>query len=661
MVIAKTHAIALLRLLADDESEKPYTPLSEVDEATARELELMGLLRFASPVRLVPTYVGRELALALRELSAQGPAPRSEDDGDLVVVEARGLRPPEDWDEGFRWVGSEVIAMLDAAERAGRVGPLAEAPLLARGFAVRVRDREKKTEHLVLSDAGRRVLELYRAAEPGLEIDADLAETIRKLPLGPAATSELFTDRHQEHLLEAMRLVAYSVPASDAYAFTALGQAVKRALAQGGFGTGDVLTSDLLWALADYVDRGDAGDAALATLQSLGYVGPSGELLPAGEWALEALRLFAEGARTEVWSFALEAEEAEVLSAVAGLWKKAEENPEEVPTFERLRREMIDRKAKAYRALVEKYGRRLEELPKKRQEIAKKFAEAKDLARWYEENFDLREALLSLESFALLESGEDGKGREVFRLTPWGEAVLADQEENLRDVPSTAVKAIAMTRKTFSAPALAWVEEGRKAGLLGSAEPTASGYLYARLAEHVRRLPHLSRYELMVFHAIPARGLAEAEVYAALEGKLDRERVRWALEKLEARRLIERLPDGNVVETEAGELLDRALAGVPEGFGNPVTPLVVRLLRALREAGTLYAKERRVRVLPRNLERAIRRSGLSREAWENAMEAARVAGFVGKNAVNEAGLLLLAAAEKMNPGEDVVGLVEVVA
>jgi len=217
-----------------------------------------------------------------------------------------------------------------------------------------------------------------------------------------------------------------------------------------------------------------------------------------------------------------------------------------------------------------------------------------------------------------------------------------------------------MTRKTYSAPGLEWYQAGREAGLLGTSEPSESGYLYAHLAEHVRRAPHLSKYELLVFHKIPARGMAEDELYRALEGKLDRERIRWALEKLEARHLIEILPDGNVVETEAGELLDRALAGVPEGFGNPVTPLVVRLLRALREVGTLYVKEKRVRILPRNIEAAIRLSGLSKEAWENAMEAARVAGFVGRNSVNEAGLLLLEVAEKMNPGEEVHGLVEVV-
>ncbi len=665
MVITKKHAIALERLLADEEAGKPYTPVEEVDEDTFDELEMMGLARYQTPVKIVPTYLGRELAYLLRELYEQGPKPYAEDEeevgGDLVILEGRGLAKPEEWEEGWRWLGTEVIAMLDAAERAGRVGPKAEGPLMERGLAVRVRDREKKTEYLTLSDAGRRVLELYRAAEPGLEISAELAEVIRKVPIGPAPASELPTGSHEEHMLEAMRLIAYSVPASDVYAFTALGQAVKRALELGGFGTGDVLTSDILWALADYADSGEATEAGLATLQSLGYVGPSGELLPAGEWALEALRLYTQGARPDVWSFAIEAEEAEVLKTIAALWKKAEQNPEEVPTFERLRREMVDRKVREYKALVEKYGRRLDELPKKKQEIAKKFAEAKDLAKWYEENFDLREALMSLESFQLVESGVDEKGREVFRLTELGEKVREDQERAERDVPSVAVKAITMTRKTFSAPGLEWYQAGREAGLLGTGEPTESGYFYAHLAEHIRRSPHLSKYELLVFHKIPARGMTEDELYQALEGKLDRERIRWALEKLEARHLIDVLPDGNIVETEAGELLDRALAGVPEGFGNPVTPLVVRLLRALREVGTLYVKEKRVRILPRNIEAAIRLSGLSKEAWENAMEAARVAGFVGRNSVNEAGLLILEVAEKMNPGEEVHGLVEVVA
>ena len=665
MVITKKHAIALERLLADEEAGKPYTPIEEVDDETFTELEMAGLARFQTPVKLVPTYLGRELAWILRDLYALGPKPFAEDEeevgGDIVILEAYGLDKPENWEEGWRWVGSEVIAMLDAADRAGRVGPLAEKALLERGLAARVRDRDKKVEYLTLTDQGRRVLEVYRAAEPGLEISAELANVIRKTPLGPAPSSELPTGSHEEHLLENMRLIAYSVPASDIFAYTALGQAVKKALETGGWGEGDVLTSDILWTLADYVDTGEATEAALATLQALGYVGPAGELLPAGEWALEALRLYTEGARPDVWSFSVEGEEAEVLKTIDALWKKAEQNPEEVPTFERLKREMVDRKIKEYKALVEKYGRRLDEMPYKKKLIAERFKEAKDLAKWYEENFDLREALNSLESFNLIESSVDDKGREVFLVSDWGQKVIEDQAQNERDIPSTGVKAITMTRKTYSAPGIEWYQVGKEAGLLGSAEPTKSGFMYAHLAEHIRRLPHLTKYELMVFHKIPARGMTLDELYQALEKKLDKERIRWALEKLEARHFIDILPDHNIVETEAGELLDRALAGVPEGFGNPVTPLVVRLLKALKEAGTLYVKEKRVRILPKNIEKAIRLSGLSKEAWENAMEAARVAGFVGKNSVNEAGLLLLEVAEKMNPGEEVHGLAEIVA
>jgi len=663
MVIKKEHALALERLLADEETGKPYTPLEEVDEPTFVELELAGLARFSTPVRLVPTYLGRELALVLRELYEQGPAVWSESEdeaqGDFVVLEGHGLDKPEAWPEGWRWIGSEVIAMLDAAERAGRVGPLSTSALMERGLAVRVRDRETKKEYLTLSDAGRRVLEIYRAAEPGLEIDAALAEVVRKLPLGPAPASELPTPAHDEQRLEAMRLIAYSLPDSDVFAFTALGQAVKKALATGGWGEGDVFTSDLLWALADYADSGEATEAGLATLQALGYLGPAGELLPAGEWALEALRLWQGGVRADVWSFAIEAEEAEVLEQIAAQWQKAAEtNPEERPTFEVLRRAMIDRKVAEYKALLEKYGRKLDEMPKKFRLIAEKFQEAKDLARWYDDNFDLREALLGLESFSLIETGEDEKGKEVFYLTEWGELVLDDQKQNRRGVSATAVKAITMTRKTFSAPGYSWWQEAREQGLVGSAEPTQSGLLYAQLAEHVERLPHLSRYELMVFHVIPARGLSEEEVYAALEKKLDRERIRWALEKLEARHLIDRLPDGNVVETRAGELLDRALAGVPEGFGNPVNPVIFRLIEALRAVGSLYVKEKRVRILPRNIKEALEYSGLPKEVFDNALEAARIAGFVGRNSVNEAGLLLLEVAEAMNPGEDVHGLVE---
>ncbi len=640
MVIRKEHAQALLQLFAQREEGTPYMDTTALSDPVIYELEVQALVRMYSPIRVGLTYLGGELALVLQEL-----------------VETKRLPAPDAWKDGWRWLGSEIIAMLDAAWRSGRVGPLAVPALMERGLAEEIHEEDTGKRYIGLSDAGRRVWEIYQALEPKLEISAALADIIRKVPVGPAPADHLPTGSHEEHLLEGMRLIAYSVPNSDIYAFTALGQAVKKTLELGGFATeGDVLTDDLLWVLVDVADGRDVSPTAKTTLQALGYLGPDDVLLPAGEWALEVFRLWRGEARREVWTIAITQEEAEILKTVHALWEKAQNNPEERPTFKNLRAELIDRKVKQYKALVERYGRKLDEMPKKFQTIAKRFMEAKDLARWYDDNFDLRASLYSLESFQLLESVVDEAGKEVFRLTEYGEKVREDQEIQERDISSTAVKSITMTRKTFSAPNLEWWQQAREAGLVGTAEPTRSGYLYATLAETIYRIPHLTKFELAVLHRIPARGMSVDEVFKAFE-KEDPRRIEWALEKLEARHLIDILPDGNIVETEAGRKLDEALAGMPEGFGHPINPIIYRVLKALREVGTLYVKEKRVRILPRNIKEAWKRSGLAKEVFDNALEAARAGELVGRNSLNKAGLLILEAVEEMNPREELIGYV----
>ncbi len=636
MLVKKEHAEALLKLLAfEEETKTKGMDILEADEELYSELEMQALVRQSAPLKRELTYLGKELALILKDL-----------------IQKKDLPSPEKWPEGFRFLGTEIIAMLEAAGLSGQVGPLAVEPLKERRLAEEMKDPETGKEYVGLTEAGKRIFEIYQALEPELEISSTLAQEIRKLPAGPARAALLTTDTHSKHLLEAMRLIAYSVPNSDVYAFTALGQAVKKTLSLGGFGEGDVLTGDLLWALADIADDREVPEATVAILQALGYIDQNRDLLPAGYWALEVLRLWKREQVPEAWTIAIEDEEVEILQAIAHLWKKAENNPEETPTFKNLRAEMIDRKIKQYKEILARYGRKLDEMPEKYQQIAGEFMLAKDLARWYDDNFNLRLSLYSLESFNLIRTGEDQKGREVFELTEFGKKVLQDQENRLRDISSTAVKAITMTHRSFSAPNINWVEEAQEAGLLGTGEPTRSGYLYAELAESISRMPHLTRYEAEVLASIPSRGVSVDELFEMVGG--GRKRLfKWALEKLEARHLINVLPDGNIMETEAGELLDRAVSGVPKNFGHPINPLIYRVLKALAEVGTLFVKEKRIRILPRNIKEAISRSGLPKEIFDETLKAARHAGYVGKNTITEAGYLVLQAVEKMNPHEEV--------
>ena len=649
MVIKKQHAILLKKLLKDEENKLPYTALEEVDELVARELELMGLVRFSAPLQLTLTYVGRDLANLLRELYEIGPQPFAEKEeevkGNIVIREVRGLNPPEAWDDDFRFLGSEIIAMLESADLAGRVGPEGVDPLMVRGLASRVYDRERKKEYVTLTKQGKIALEIYRNAEPNLEIDASLADLIRRLPLGPAESSRLVASDHEKHLLEGMRLIAYSVPKSEIFAFTALGQAVKRTLTLGGFGEGIVLSRDILISLAEYLDTEKLPESAITILQSLGYLGPSGELLPAGEFAMEAFRLLKDRPQGLAVAFDLEKDEVDVLKAIKDLWEKAKSNPEERPTFDNLKKEMIKRKSAEYKIMKEKYGEKFEEIIEEYRDIARNFFYATDLNAWYVENFDLRAFLHSLESFQLIRSEKDEKGKEVFTLTEFGRKILEDEAEQ---VSAPAVKAITTPRKAFAAPNLEWYNLALKEGLVGTGGPSRRGNLYADLAEKVYRLPFLTKYEYMVFSVIPEKGITLSEIYELLKDEFPAWKIRFAINKLEARRLIEVLPDGNVVETEAGKLLDQALLSVPKGAGFPVTPIVVRVLQALKKVGTLYVKEQKVRILPRNVAEAKRISGLSDETFAEALQVARLFGYVGYNNLTDTGMILLEAVEKMN-------------
>jgi len=638
MVIRREHALALLRVYGEEKNKAPSCQISlKSEEVPYLELERMNLLRMVKPLEYSLTYWGRILTATLEEMVGEGLIPH-----------------PSKWDEEFRWLGSEVITMIETAiENDGIPGELTENELKKRGFV----------ENGRVNQYAKTVYEVFLNNHPRLIIDRELCEYIKKVPEGPAKSSELPAGGRFPILMGAMRLLAFSVPNSDVYALTPLGKEIKAACETIAPTLETVISEEIMDSLERAVYEGfdSVSGEEKELLFQLALIDEDGNPLPAGEHLLEAYRIWKERSFKPVKTINIELVDAELLKGIEEVWQRYEKDKVTLPTVDELVHYLFYKPAKEYKHLLEQYGRRLyQDLGyQKKEEIQKKFKEVKTVEelfksfyekgnKWYQKMYDIvQESLYTLESFNLIRA-EEKEGKKVHYLTEFGKKVLEDlKSKGFREIPAVGVKAVTITNRELAAPNVEWYEAAVESQLIGKGGTTESGRLYAELAYQIKRLPHITRFELQVLHKIPERGFFLKDVYEQFD-ETWKEEVHYALNKLEARGYIDILQNEAVVLTEVGKLIKKALSGTPEGFGNPITPLAVRVLEALKKVGTLYEKERKVRVLPKNFKEAVKLSGLDPESFEKELIVLRASNLIGKSSINEAGLLILEALEKLN-------------
>ncbi|MDK2785657.1 MAG: hypothetical protein PWQ80_336 [Thermotoga sp.] len=580
MVITKRHAVVLKRLYEKGE-EFSVSDWEAFDRETLWHLELAGLVKPVGVEMYDLTFSGNILGELLTSMIKEGV-----------------LKDPEEWDDSFRWIGSEVISMIRYSKLAqSRVREEIAEALEERGFV----KEGTLTPHAYTLD------EIYNVSHPRIVVNSQIAEYLRKMVEGPGESSTLPVGENELFQLEAMRMIAFSVPKSDIYALTGLGQQIRAALRKGLVVTDELILDELvLDTVAKAYEGKELSDFEKNVLLERGLIDWTGSLHPMAEHLYLAWKIYRKGPYLMTPAFQISEDEARLLMLIEKLWKKHEQDRDVFPELKQIEEE-VD-------------------------------------WEWKRKDLTVKLALYNLEGFGLLRSREFRHGARrtlVYELTSYGEEVLEDQKKRLRSISATGVKSITMTRKEFAAPNVEWYEQAKKEGLVSDAAPTSSGLLYARLSVEVERKPLITNAEMKVLRKIPYK----AGIFVEDLDLSEEERV--ALESLEAKNLVEILPTNLVTLTDAGQLMKRALSAASDDVEAPVTPLVIRLLQAIRTHGGLQMREKRIRINPESWKAVEEEVGVDPETFDDAVNLARISRFISENALTEAGVALLQAVDEL--------------
>ncbi len=568
MIITKKHAILMKKI---NEKWQEGLPLDKaIDSLTEEELEYLFHLELAGLVyeesnTFELSQAGSLIAEAIQECS-------------------HITGNPEDWQENFRFIGSEIISMIEIVREA-------QSEAISQKEIAGELEKRGLMKDGKLSPVAESILQAYNIAEPGVFITPPLAEKLKQTPPGPGKKSILPLTKEEIFQLEAMRLLTFSVPYGNNYSLTGPGQQIRAGLLKGAQ-VNFALTDEILYSLL----QEEMEDEIEKKLMLMGALKDKDSLLPAGRHFKKAAELLYIAPITTNPSIDLDTDDLNVLQIITELWNKNKENPDIYPSYKQIRKEVE--------------------------------SSASPTTPW-----KTSYTLHILESFRLIDSSKNETGEMVYSLTEWGEKILEDRiKNNYREVLSPAVMAITTTRMENLSPDDEWIEEGEREGLLGNGFPSKAGRLFAELASSIERLPLISAFEARVLKTLPLwRGMFEEDILSKFPNK-ERDHVKAALRKLVAHGLVDILPGKLYKVTEAGEKFKRGIAAVPDGIEFHVTPHLLRLLLAAAESsqnGKINWKE------------AEKNSMLDPETFQKTLAQANQSHFIRSDKITSAGLLLI--------------------
>jgi len=504
------------------------------------------------------------------------------------------------------WLDSSIHMMLWTLWRTSQrdIPEDWRTPLKERGFL---------DDNYILRDEA---IELVKTFEPGtldrkIRITRDLGTVLARIPVGPASSNNLkkFPEESLE-LLEAMGTLVYNAPDKKYYALTRLGRYLKEAIRElRPVAMEYVLVNKRIMDMVKKLfEGGEISEDERIYLLNLGYL--------EGERPTRAARLLyraiKELERREWWAtftVGLTRVDQWVLKTISHLWEKAQNNPELKPT------------KKLIKYWIENH----------RDELGMDEETYKELEF---SDYTIGISLYRLEALELIYSYEE-KEKMIYDLTEYGKRLLKVIEKGkVEEIPSYAVRALVYADRGLP-PFRVWIEDAIRNNLMGPMGAGAKAREVMRIARLVKRMPLLTRFEVLVLQKMLPSGKSEP-IEELLKRFEDVEKARASLYWLELWGAVEFHGNGHVELTTIGEKLKTALVATPPGVATPVHPHFLRVLKVIKELGN-YEDIREI----------VNKTKLSLDVVKDAIIIAREAKLLGRKSLTSEGELLLDAVEEI--------------